>query len=351
VTYNWHRVIQGRDSFYNADQKIRAGYFMSELPLGPHFKLLAGFRYESTDMNVFSVGALANSVTGLRTNDSTISRADWLPVAGFTYSPQTNMNFRFNFAQTVARPSFRELAAYRQYDPVLDELLEGNPLLTMSSINNYDLRWEWFPEPGAVVSVSFFHKSLENAIERIFITVDGEIISFVNRPKAEVRGFEVEARRGLGFLADSLDEFSLGFNAAYLLSTVQLTPAEIENRTQFLGDSSDTRPLFDQSPYIFNLDATWDHKAWGTTATVVFSLSGPRITIAGLATPDIYEQPAPQLDFILGQKLGENFKLRLSVRNVLDPEIERTYGNTANAPLYSSYTRGLSFGLSVGYDF
>lgn len=351
VTYAWNRVLQGRESTYDADQQIRAGYFMFELPLTSRFKLISGVRFESTDINVFSVGALANSVTGLRTNTSTISQGNWLPVVGFNYALTTNMNFRFNFAQTVARPSFRELAAYRQYDPVLDELLEGNPLLQMSNVDNYDVRWEWFPEPGAVVSVSLFQKNLQNAIERRFITVDGEIISFINRPESTVQGFEVELRRGMGFLSDELSEFSLGFNAAYLQSSVELTAFELANRIQFLGDANSSRPLYDQSPYIFNLDASWDHKEWGTTATVVFSLSGPRITIAGLATPDIYEQPVPQLDFILGQKLSEHFKLRLSVRNVLNPEIERTYGNDAGAPLYSAYTRGISVGLSLNYDF
>ncbi|MFM8360176.1 MAG: TonB-dependent receptor domain-containing protein, partial [Verrucomicrobiota bacterium] len=221
----------------------------------------------------------------------------------------------------------------------------------MSAIDNYDLRWEWFPEPGAILSVSFFHKGLANAIERQFITIDGEIISFVNRPAGQVRGFEVEARHPLGFLDPSLAEFSLGFNAAYLQSTVALTPAEIANRTQFLGDASASRPLFDQSPYIFNVDAAWDHPDWGTTATLVFNLSGPRIAIAGLATPDVYEQPAPQLDFLVSQRLGDHFKLRLAVRNLLDPRVERTYGRDPGAPRYSSYQRGLGLGLSVGYEF
>lgn len=351
VSYAWHRVIQGRDSVYQADQSLRAGYTLVELPLAERFKLITGFRFESTDLGVVSSGPLASSVTGLRTNASTIQQGDFLPVAGFNLLLQTNMNLRFNFAQTVARPSFRELAAYRQYDPVLDELLEGNPLLVMSAIDNFDLRWEWFPDPGAILSVSFFHKGLANAIERQFITIDGEIISFVNRPSGQVRGFEVEARHGLGFLDESLDAFTLGFNAAYLQSSVALTPAEIANRVQFLGDASASRPLFDQSPYIFNVDAAWDHRPWGTTATLVFNLSGPRIAIAGLATPDVYEQPAPQLDFLVSQRLGEHFKLRLAVRNLLDPRVERTYGRDPGAPRYSSYQRGLGLGLSVGYEF
>jgi len=349
--YTWHRVIQGRESFYDAEQAIRAGYAMFELPLVEKLKLMAGVRMESTDMDVLSVGALRSSVTGQQVNQATIGQTDWLPAASLTFSPITNMNVRASFSQTVARPSFRELAAYRQYDPVLNELLEGNPRLQMSAIDNYDLRWEWFPEPGAVLSVSLFYKTLANAIERQFITVDGEIISFINRPEAEVRGVEVEARHGLGFLGEPLEDFSVGMNAAYIDSEVKLSPAEIANRIQFLGDATDTRPLYDQSPYIINADFTWDQRDWGTTATAVFSVFGPRITIAGLATPDIYEQPAPQLDFILSQRLGEHFKLRFTARNVLNPEFDRTYGEEADAPLFQSFKRGIALGLSVTYDF
>jgi TonB-dependent receptor len=351
LRYTWHRVLQGRESVYDAEQAIRAGYAMFELPLVEKLRLMGGVRMESTDMDVLSAGALRSSVTGQQTNQATIGQTDWLPAVSLTYTPITNMNVRASFSQTVARPSFRELAAYRQYDPVLNELLEGNPALQMSAIDNYDLRWEWFPEPGAVLSVSLFYKMLANAIERQFITVDGEIISFVNRAEAGVRGVEFEARHGLGFLGEPLADFSVGMNAAYIDSEVKLTPGEISNRVQFLGDASDTRPLYDQSPYIINADFTWDQRDWGTTATVVFSVFGPRITIAGLATPDIYEQPAPQLDFILSQRLGEHFKLRFTARNLLNPEYDRTYGEEADAPLFQSFKRGVSLGLSVSYDF
>lgn len=349
--YTWHRVLQGRQSIYNADQSIRAAYLMTEVPILERLKLTGGARLESTEINVFSVGSLRSAVTGEQTNNTTISKVHWLPAVGLNWTVVTNMNVRLNFGQTVARPSFRELAAYRQYDPVLNELLEGNPLLSMSTVDNYDLRWEWFPSPGGVLSVSLFQKFIRNAIERQFITVDGEIVSFANRPEAEVRGIELEARHGLGFLSDHLEDLNVGMNFSYIESAVKLTPVEIANRTAFLGDSSDTRPLFDQSPYIANADITWEHKPWNTSVTAVVSVFGPRITIAGLATPDIYEQPAPQLDFLVTKRIGDHFKVRFSARNVLNPEIQRTYGESASSPVFQSFTRGISFGLSLGYEF
>lgn len=349
--YTWHRIVQGRQSRYDAEQSVRAAYLMMEVPIVARLKFTGGVRLESTEIDVFSVGSLRSALTGQQTNITNIRQVDWLPAAGLTWTPITNMNVRLNFGRTVARPSFRELAAYRQYDPVLNELLEGNPLLSMSSVDNYDVRWEWFPEPGAVLSASLFYKSISQAIERQFITVDGEIVSFSNRSEAEVRGIEIEARHGLGFLSDHLEGISVGMNASYIQSAVQLTPAEISNRTSFLGDASETRPLFDQSPYIANADITWEQKRWGTTVTAVASVFGPRITIAGLATPDVYEQPAPQLDFVVTQRIGEHFKLRFTARNVLNPQFDRTYGESADSPIFQTFRRGMAFGLSVGYEF
>lgn len=351
LAYSWWRVVQGRASFYDAEQSLRAAYFMFDMPVAKRFKLMSGFRLESTRIGVNSISALPSAVTGQTDNTVDIKQTDVLPATSLTWTLITNMSVRISYGQTVARPSFREFAAYRSYDPVLDELLEGNPRLKMAAIDNYDLRWEWFPETGSVLAVSLFYKQLQNAIEKQFITTDGEIISYVNRPEAEVMGVEIEARHSLGFLTDQLSGVSLGMNAAVIESEVGLTPSEVQNHVQFLGDGSPTRQLYDQSPYIINADATWDIKDWGTSMTVSYSVFGPRITIAGLAVPDIYEQTAPSLDFIVSQKIGKNVKLKFGAKNLLDPRIERTYGEKADGPLYSTYRKGMSFGLSISCEF
>jgi outer membrane receptor protein involved in Fe transport len=115
-------------------------------------------------------------------------------------------------------------------------------------------------------------------------------------------------------------------------------------------DVEKTRPLYDQSPYILNLDLTYENPRTRTTATLLYNIAGPRIVIAGITTEDVYEQPAPTLDFILSQKIGRHLGLRFAARNLLNPKIERTYGESGNQ-LYSSFQRGMTFGLSMSYDF
>ncbi len=352
ITYNWSRYIQSRESAYHADSGVQAGYLMLDAPI-PRVqvvRLIGGVRLESTDLSVNSRSYLPNSLTGLSTNTSELNQTDLLPSAGLVYAIRTNMNLRLSYSQTIARPSFRELAAYRSFDPVLDELLDGNPTLKMSSINNYDARWEWFPKPGEVLAVSLFYKELENAIERRFVTIDGEIITFVNRPKGKVYGLELEGRKHLGFIDPLLSDFSLGGNVALIQSEVDLTPEELSARATRVPGTKSTRPLFDQSPYIINADISYDNDRTGTAATLAFSVYGPRITIASLNTEDIYEQPAPSLDFIISQRVWRDLTVKFSVRNLLNPRVERSYGEEGKL-LYSSFQRGLTFGLSLNYDF
>lgn len=350
INYTWHRSIQTRRSAYAAESGIQAAYVMLDMPVVDRLRLIGGVRLETTDLSVHSLSYLANSVTGRTTNQSVLNQVDLLPAAGLVYAARTKMNVRLNYSQTIARPSFRELAGYRSYDPVLEDLLDGNPRLQMSEIQNYDLRWESFPRPGELLSVSLFHKRLRNAIERKYLTIDAEIISFDNRERAEVWGIEFEARKSLDFLSPLLREFSLGGNLSLIQSEVALTPEELVAKRAALGKVEPTRALYDQSPYILNLDFNYDNASSGTSASLVFNLAGPRITIASLNSKDVFEQPAPALDLLLSQQLARRLAVKLSARNLLDPRIERTYGEDGRL-LYSSYRRGMSFGLSLQYQF
>lgn len=350
ITYAWSRYIQTRDSIYSASQDVPAGYGMLDVPLLESVRLIGGVRMESTELNIKSRSYIANSSTGSGNNDTSLEESSLLPAAGLVWTVISNMNVRASFSQTIARPSFRELAAYRSYDPVLDELLEGNPTLKLTHVENYDLRWEWFRRPGEVLAVSLFYKDLENAIEKAQINVEGDIITFRNRPQAKVYGVEFEARQPLDFIHPDLHVFTAGFNFSLIESEAPLTPAELKVKTSLLPGTKPIRTLYDQSPYTLNADLTFDSQKSGTTASVIFSVYGPRITIVNLNTPDTYERSAPQLDFILSQKLSSHFKIKFSAKNLLDPRFDRTYGEDGKE-LYSSYTRGRSFGLSVTYDY
>jgi TonB-dependent receptor len=285
----------------------------------------------------------------MKTNDAPLAGFDLLPSAGLIYSVTTNMNVRLNYSQTIARPSFRELAAYYSYDPIVSDFVEGNPRLKMSAIENYDLRWEWFPHPGELFSVSLFYKDLKNAIERGNVKGEGDVITFFNND-AKLYGIEFEARKNLNFLGPPFSPFSLGGNLSLVESEAKLSTNDLTFKRQFFPNISTTRPLYDQSPYVLNLDLNYSTPRSGTSATLIYNVAGPRIAITKLNTDDVYEQPVPGLDFIISQKIGRHATVKFAAKNLLDPRIERTYGKSSSL-LYSSYTRGRAFGMSLTYDF
>jgi TonB-dependent receptor len=277
-----------------------------------------------------------------------------LPAASLIYEVVTNMNIRLSFGRTIARPTFRELAATRTFDFIGGENLRGNPDLVISQIANYDLRWEWFRRPGEVFAVSFFYKEIEDPIEKAQVGNNPIDVQYVNSPEATVLGVEVEARTALDVIDPLLRNFSIGANFAYIESETTRSERELRQRMQFFVPGEATRPLYDQSPYVINADLSYDSPRSGTTVSLVFNVSGPRLTFAGFSVPDIFEQPAPRLDLLLSQRLGKNWRLKAYAKNLLNPEVEQVYdftGPSGEEYVYSSYTKGIEFGLGVSYQF
>ncbi|MBN2505448.1 MAG: TonB-dependent receptor [Verrucomicrobia bacterium] len=351
VRYQWPTYL--RDSFdntYQGDRTISAGYLMADLPVGERLRLIGGARYEKTEIEVVSRSTLpdASSPDG-RAITSTLDKAHLLPALSLVYGLTTNMNLRFSYGATLARPSFRELAPIRSYDPVLDVFLVGNNKLRMTEIQNYDVRWEFFPNPGELLSLGVFYKDLTDIIEKRYVTVVGDIVTFDNRDEAKVYGIELEARKNLGFIDPRLSRFSIGGNFSLIESEVDI-PEEEQVILRGYGVNKTTRPLSDQSPYILNFDLSYDNPRSGTSASLLLNLYGPRLVITSLNSPDLYEQTAPALDFIFSQRIGRNLRLKFSAKNLLNPAYQLTYGKNSK-DIYTSYRKGTSFGLSMTYDF
>jgi outer membrane receptor protein involved in Fe transport len=62
-----------------------------------------------------------------------------------------------------------------------------------------DLRYEWFPAPGEIISASAFYKYFEKPIEQT--NQGNDVLSYTNADNANVYGVEVEFRKSLtGFI-------------------------------------------------------------------------------------------------------------------------------------------------------
>ena len=69
-------------------------------------------------------------------------------------------------SNTIARPSLREISAFRDFVYVGGYVLEGNPNLHYSQCVNLDLRWELFPDNKENFAATVFGKYIDKPIEK-----------------------------------------------------------------------------------------------------------------------------------------------------------------------------------------
>ena len=82
----------------------------------------------------------------------------------------------------------------------------------------FDLRYEWYPSKGEIVSIALFYKKFKNPIEWTYTVAGGTdlVYSYINAKGADNYGIEIDIRKDLGFIG--LEELSLSFNGSLIKS-------------------------------------------------------------------------------------------------------------------------------------
>ncbi|MBD3316342.1 MAG: TonB-dependent receptor, partial [Chitinivibrionales bacterium] len=343
----------GRDkSNYDATQKTPAWYGMLHLPILPKLHLLGGVRLELTRMKVATVAAEKDeglSEAERENQTGEIEENDFLPSAGVVYRPTDNSNLRLHYGKTVARPSLLEFAPFSSVDIASGMQYVGNPHLKQTKIDNYDIRIEWFPNPGEVMAASAFYKDFEDAIERAFLNQNGDV-GWKNVKEARLFGWEVEMRQKLGnglersanliFAIpnilrgmkpfedpikfdvrpkDFLNLFEIGGNYTWVFSAVDVDEDELALKREQNPYAPDERSLQGQSPFILNAHVNFDSEELGLAASFYYNVFGKRLSDVGFGpVPDIYELPQHTINTSISKKIGKSFSFKLAVKNLLN---------------------------------
>lgn len=347
--YEFGSVLQlspdARGGNYTGDMTIDAYYAMVELPINERIKVITGARFEQADMEV-----LNNTTTGELDDD------DVLPSFNLIYETPNNTNLRFSYGRTLARPNFREKAPYASYDFIADGIFVGNPDLERTLIDNYDIRWERFPRAGELFAASVFYKDFENPIERAYnirTTSDFGEKTFLNVPAATVYGLELEVRKRFDQAVldgDSNHIFSIGANASFIESEVDIPEEELDFIRQRDPDHPATRTLQGQSPFLINLSLNYDSADGKTAASVYYNVFGERLDQVGVGgAPDALEQSRHMLDFTFSQQLYQSLKLKFVAKNLMDDPIEIAQKFKGEKFTQTYYKTGTSYSMSLSY--
>ncbi|GAB4497553.1 MAG: TonB-dependent receptor [Saprospiraceae bacterium] len=344
IGYHYINQVNNKN-FYNGKQEIAAAYLMGIYNVLPHLKLIAGVRLETTDMEVVSRDTL--------TPKAKIDLTDPLYSANLIYSLTEKSNLRLAVSQTLARPNMRELSPFVQFDNKNGFFNIGNPNLKRTLIQNYDLRYELYPDLGELIAFSAFYKRFENPILRTFsATSTIPELGYLNTEDAIVYGAEVEFRKKLGFLGGKfMENMYLSTNFALIHSEYKIPEVELAASRQIDSTySQTTRPFQSQAPYIANVVLSYVNPEKGWESSLSFNVSGRRLyNIALAATPDVYEEPFPLLNFQLTKRFADHYQFTFSARNILNPLNKKTQDFKGTEYIAESYQIGTSLGLGFAY--
>lgn len=135
-----------KSSTFNYREENYAAYASIGKSFGDHWETKAGLRYENTfvksTVNDFSYG-------------------QWFPSAFVSYKEDKNV-FSLSYSRRINRPSMSNLNPFRWYENP-QSYSTGNPLLTPSYINNYELGYTY----NNKFSTSIYYLRLKNAFGQL----------------------------------------------------------------------------------------------------------------------------------------------------------------------------------------
>ncbi len=357
------------DVDYKGDQTISAWYAMADVPLSSFLNIIGGARFEDTSIGIVNIpeedatwfppGATAPVALNPGDADVDYSQDNVLPSIGFVLTPFKEMSFRGSYAKTVARQTFKELTPVIQQEFLGGPIFIGNPDLVMSDVTNYDLRLDYTPYDGGLFSVSWFYKDIIDPIEYVQRVAGFTYTTPVNYPKGELHGWELEARQDMGQIWKGMTGLTLGANATFIDSNVNLPADEIAGfNSPAIQAPMSSRPMTGAPDYIYNLFLTYEFESTGTQFGVFYTMTGDTLVAGageadGNFVPSIFATPVDSLNITISQKLGKHFVLQFQAKNLTNPEIQTVYRSQyiGSDVLNTSYTAGIDLSLSLRAQF
>lgn len=348
------------DSSYKARMTQQAAYLMADVDVLPLVHVNVGARYEDAIETIRTFNTVGEAP---RAPSTQLSNSYVLPSATLTWNFAEDLQARFAYSQTVARPQFRELAFSAYVDPETDRVYRGNPYLRDSEFENFDTRLEYYFGDNQFTTLSAFYKRIENPIEEVISSNSGgdTTTQFLNAPEATLYGIEAEYRTkfdspfAVPFMENA--QMIFGINYTYTFSEVSGTTEQVVDVTQlpnliYVPASSfqlDGTQLQGTPENIANLEFGFESD--DATLSMLVGWVDERIARRGLGgIPSVIEDPGVNLDLVFRKDLslmGNTVTLGLSGRNLLNEDHVEYQMSAAGKTSANTYERGRTFSASL----
>ena len=352
----------GTPNDYESVEKSDAIFGSFEMNLPNEQKAMFGLRQERLSIETIPVPDVGQTLDAVKEKYASFESTTNHPSISYTKDFANDFKFSTTYGNTMAKPTFRELAFVSTDDPITGRTFKGNPSLEPSLIDNYDARVDWNLSEKEILAISIFYKILEKPIQQTRgspnIKIGNESYAthettFLNSDEAVLYGLELEAKISLGRFWEDMDWFKIGSNLTWSSSELTLSDAE---KSAFGATTNsnykETRALEGQSEWIFNFDFSYQNEDLGLTSTLIYSFYDERLEAASYNLPnDVWEDAYTNLDFITSYNFGKNddWDVKFSAKNLIpEVRISRIYGTQT---IVSKYETPTTFGISLSKDF
>lgn len=294
------------------------------------------------------------------------------PSLNVKYAATEQSNFRLAASRTITLPEFKEIAPF-EYVSQIGQITRGNPDLEASTNFNFDLKYEFFPSSGELISVTGFYKNIKDPINKVQDRGAAGVFSYFNAGnEANIYGLELETRMDVidNEAPEGLD-LAVAFNASRMWHSQDLKDVYNENgdfiRT-FQYNNKNEIGLQGASNWILNASLNFSNDADNPfRGSLVANYASDKIYAIGSPSfqtqtdifynDEIIEKGFVTLDAVISKELNKNWELEFKGQNLLNPEIKRVQDirpsstGIESTKTVRSYTRGAVLTLGVNYSF
>ena len=247
-------------------EKVSAGYVMNTIDLSGRVRVVAGVRFEGTNLDVvnrvFDGTVDPPAISDNKFNGSYVKA---LPSVSLRYAFTNDTNLRLAYSRGLSRPDPQDIAQALTFSTAgspgnLKNLVTlGNPNLKPETADNFDVLVEHYLNPFGIISAGYFYKRLSDPI----VTQTFVLTNFspapniqpgiftatqpINAGSAWISGFEAAYLQHLSFLPGPLAGLGISANYGYTGSSAKGLPGR-----------SDHPRLLRNAPNTWNISPTYD---------------------------------------------------------------------------------------------
>jgi TonB-dependent receptor len=326
-------LVEDPSAFEHDSENVYAGYVQYSATYD-RLSLLGGVRVEKTD-GTYRANVIdddSGDVIGLGVDKHDYTNI--FPDINAKYQFTDQFQIRAAFSTSIARPGFNQITAAKTVNLIDNTLSQGDPTLSPTTAQNYDLTAEYyFPNGTISASLGVFYKSFSDYIIPTVAMLpasdfpqyafdpssDVEVDSFSNIGSAHAEGIELNYIQQFTFLPAPLDGLGFEGNMTYVDSRGAIRTGEDHKLPQTSPFNYNAAVFYEKGPVSLRLGASYvSRNLWA---------------VGGDADSDLYSQPRFRLDFGSSYRITDNFELYAEVKNISNTKLEFTQSTSKSYPI------------------